>query len=226
MPFSGTTYTRTKTFANGGNLIPSDLNGIQDDLGNEIGVIRGNITTINTKVWPATVTALPGSPVDGQEIFYVADSTLGIIWHLKYRSASTSIFKWEFVGGSDIFLNQGSIPDANPIGVWGAQAGAALISPALPAGNFDVFYGMRGAVNAASSSMRIAPAIGATDPLTTTMEARSESYAAGVRGEWSASASARLTTAVGNTINLRFRFTEGTDTVLSAYVRIRPVRIG
>lgn len=48
------------------------------------------------------VTALPTAPVDRQEVFYLADSTNGIIWHFRYRSASGSSFKWEFVGGSPL----------------------------------------------------------------------------------------------------------------------------
>lgn len=35
MPF-GPSYTRIKTFTNGGNFVPGDLNSIQDDLGNQI----------------------------------------------------------------------------------------------------------------------------------------------------------------------------------------------
>ena len=48
----------------------------------------------------AFVTALPTSPVDGQEVYYQADGTNGVIWHLRYRAASSSANKWEFVGGS------------------------------------------------------------------------------------------------------------------------------
>lgn len=47
---------------------------------------------------PTRVTSLPGSPVDGQEIVYVADATNGIIWHLRYNAGSASSFKWEAVG--------------------------------------------------------------------------------------------------------------------------------
>jgi hypothetical protein len=49
---------------------------------------------------PTYETSLPSSPVDGQEIYYAADATNGVIWHLRYRSASSSSYKWEFVGGS------------------------------------------------------------------------------------------------------------------------------
>ena len=48
---------------------------------------------------PTYVTTLPTSPVDGQEIYYAADATNGVIWHLRYRSGGGT-YKWEFVGGS------------------------------------------------------------------------------------------------------------------------------
>lgn len=48
---------------------------------------------------PTYVTSLPSGPIDGQEVYYAADATNGVIWHLRYRSASSSSYKWEFVGG-------------------------------------------------------------------------------------------------------------------------------
>jgi microcystin-dependent protein len=49
---------------------------------------------------PQFVTTLPASPIDGTEVYYQADSTNGVIWHLRYRAASASAYKWEFVGGA------------------------------------------------------------------------------------------------------------------------------
>jgi len=49
---------------------------------------------------PTFVTSLPVSATDGQEIYYQADATNGIIWHLRYNAGSASSFKWEFVGGA------------------------------------------------------------------------------------------------------------------------------
>lgn len=49
------------------------------------------------------VSSLPGSPVDGQEVYYVADAAAGVVWHLVYRSADTSTTKWQFVGGSPLW---------------------------------------------------------------------------------------------------------------------------
>ena len=49
------------------------------------------------------VSTLPSSPVDGQEVYYLADATNGVMWHLRYRASSPSIHKWEFVGGSHLY---------------------------------------------------------------------------------------------------------------------------
>lgn len=51
---------------------------------------------------PSIVTALPSSPADGREIYF-QDATLaaaGIAWHLRYRAASASAYKWEAVSGN------------------------------------------------------------------------------------------------------------------------------
>ena len=45
------------------------------------------------------VTSLPGSPVDGQECYYRTGET---IWHLRYRAAAVSAYKWECVGGQPL----------------------------------------------------------------------------------------------------------------------------
>lgn len=45
------------------------------------------------------VTSLPGSPVDGQEVNYLADATNGVVWHLVYRAASG---KWLMSGGPQL----------------------------------------------------------------------------------------------------------------------------
>lgn len=53
---------------------------------------------------PTLVTSLPGSPFDGQEIYYLAPvGGVHVVWHLRYRAGSTSPYKWEFVGGSSLY---------------------------------------------------------------------------------------------------------------------------
>jgi hypothetical protein len=60
---------------------------------------------------PPLVTALPGgTPVEGQEVLYLASDTNGIVWHLRYRglkadgvTANPSPYKWEYIGGSELW---------------------------------------------------------------------------------------------------------------------------
>src|SRR5215218_6358847 len=93
MPFTPG-YGRTKTFAALGSLLTGDLNSIQDDLGG----------ALEQRAPLAVVTALPGSPVDGQEVIYqnASMASVGVAWRLKYRSASGSAYKWEFIGGAPL----------------------------------------------------------------------------------------------------------------------------
>jgi hypothetical protein len=51
---------------------------------------------------PPLVSVLPGSPNDGQEVYYLADAANGVIWHLRYRAASPNAAKWELVGGGEL----------------------------------------------------------------------------------------------------------------------------
>jgi hypothetical protein len=61
--------------------------------------IRSLAESLDGLIGPTVVTALPASPPDGKEVYYTADATAGVVWHLKYRAASTSAYKWEYVGG-------------------------------------------------------------------------------------------------------------------------------
>src|SRR5262249_55540522 len=49
-------------------------------------------------------TALPATPVDGQEFILVDSLTNPAYqWRLRYNAGSSSSFKWEFVGGTPIY---------------------------------------------------------------------------------------------------------------------------
>src|SRR4029077_6270634 len=57
---------------------------------------------------PRLVTSLPSPAVDGQEVYYVAEEPNGIVWHLRYRAASISSYKWECVGGPPLLAEHGA----------------------------------------------------------------------------------------------------------------------
>lgn len=105
------------------------------------------------------VTSLPGSPTDGQEVFYVADSTNGVIWHLRYRAASS---KWEFVGGSGLYAedlaNRASLNNSPN---YGALATAVQVTAPL-AGTYEVEYSVSSSSTGTNTGFFSDVAVGAT----------------------------------------------------------------
>jgi len=70
-------------------------------------------------------------PQDGDEVFYVADATNGVHWHLRYRSGQT--YPWEFVGGSSLTADKTSVSGNSS---WQLTTG---VGPAIPlAGDYDL----------------------------------------------------------------------------------------
>ena len=86
------------------------------------------------------VTSLPSAPIDGQEIRYVADATNGVIWNLRYRAASSSSYKWEFVGGGSLY----NLVTAGESTASTSYVGLTTAGPQLTcnlAGDYDVEIG-------------------------------------------------------------------------------------
>lgn len=82
---------------------------------------------------------MPTGPVNGDEVYYVADATNGIVWHFKYRSASASTYKWEYIGGAYLFseiVTAASESTASTSYVALTTAGPSLTVPL--AGDYDV----------------------------------------------------------------------------------------
>lgn len=114
------TYSR-RTWANGNAWDATAANDFEGRVETEFGLQA------------SASASLPGSPVDGQELYYLADTTNGIVWHLRYRSGSASAYKWEFVGGSPLtaeVLTGVAIPAAQTTyGDIAASAGPSLVIP-------------------------------------------------------------------------------------------------
>lgn len=99
-----------------------------------------------------TSTSLPVSPVDGQVVYYEADATNGVIWKLRYRSASASAYKWEFVGGGELTSN---IVTNQAIGATvNSYVDLATVGPSVTVplgGDYLIRWGGRFIVGATSS---------------------------------------------------------------------------
>src|SRR5205823_156654 len=71
----------------------------------------------------------------------------GVAWHLRYRAGSTSAYKWEFVGGPDLFTEGGgsiktAASEAAPVKLTG---GPTLVFPLN--GDYEICMGLFLALN-------------------------------------------------------------------------------
>lgn len=175
---------------------------------------------------PQRVTSLPASPVDGQECYYVADATNGVIWHLRYNAGSASAYKWEVVGGGELHaqtvtgleaVTDGATahdPTTVDNGIVIPLAGdfiatyGALMDAALPEGNGQILQNVYNVTDAATTAIGFSNAV------------RSGNFTYG-------SASAKFTlTAGGRTIRTRYTTVAGAGRRQSPFLTIRPVRVG
>lgn len=93
-------------------------------------------------LFPTRVTALPSSPVDGQEIYLVVDvaGTYGgpYMWHCRYQAAIVDAYKWEVLSGHPLALY---IDDSNAQHQATAWSAAKTPSIAAPfAGVYDSIF--------------------------------------------------------------------------------------
>ena len=89
---------------------------------------------------PPLVSSLPASPTDGQEVYFLADATRGIVWHLRYRSASASAYKWECVGGPPLQATSSTTETTTSTAYVDVSSGPTVTPPL--AGEYDVQLNM------------------------------------------------------------------------------------
>ncbi|HMS83613.1 MAG TPA: hypothetical protein PKD12_08185 [Nitrospira sp.] len=124
-------------------------------VGPDLILQRRDASTFNAgKVAPVIVTALPGSPVDGQEVYFqsTAMAAAGVIWHLRYRSGASGSYKWEYLGGPPLSSALANPGQQTTINTFQDLAGPTVALPL--AGDFDVYGEVT--VNDASAALVLA----------------------------------------------------------------------
>jgi len=171
---------------------------------------------------PPLVTSLPTNPVDGQECYYLADATNGIIFYLRYRAAAPGSYKWEFVGGSPLYaevLTNESTGSATYTAL--ATAGPAIALPL--AGDYIVELGYNGN-NMAAQRTYMSYDIGATGAV--------DADCAMTYGNANASmeatvARARRKNGLGAvTLTAKYRMSASTGWFQNRWMKAIPVRVG
>jgi hypothetical protein len=167
----------TTTFASGVTSIVVTTSGIPQ-LGQAVtgsGIASDTVITAITGGNPYTLTlnrATTGASSstytignqEGDEIYFPADPSNGVIWRFRFKSSSSSSYKWEFVGGSpllvtaaDVTLTQGTGPIYN--------AGTTALSwTTTVGGDFDITMGLlQNATNLSYTAIAGGATITATD---------------------------------------------------------------
>jgi len=171
------------------------------------------------------VTNLPASPVDGQEVYYLADSANGVVWHLRYRnppgSPNPNAHKWEFLGGGALNFESPSVWTATGNGAYQTDPNVSPLTVPLP-GWYTVDFGATVAHSAAGIQVntRVISNPGAI--------ASFESWGANTQTYYMP-VTRRVTLGplvTGGTLVVQHLSPSGTITSYRRYVAAQPLRVG
>lgn len=207
------TYSR-RTWVNGNAWDATAANDFEGRVETEF-VLKSNAVSASA--------SLPGSPVDGQELYYLADTTNGVVWHLRYRSGSASAYKWEFVGGGALYSEVTTVETTTS----GTFVDLATVGPSITlplAGDYD--YDFSALESAASQTAIVGAKFGAAAVsladeafVTNSASGNSSSIASGQRR--------KLALAASTVVKLQYTVTGGaTATFQQRHLAIMPVRVG
>lgn len=188
-----------------------------------LGTGVGQAMPGNTAVKPVFVAALPGTPADGDEVFFqtAAMATNGIAWHLRYRAASTSAYKWEFVGGGPLYseiLTTETTTSATYVAL--ATAGPDIALPL--AGDYLVTVAALAYNSTLGNISYMSYQIGAT----AAVDADAMQTGMNVAQAMHVSRTQRRNGLTAVTLSARYRAEAGTSTFLQRVLQAVPVRVG
>lgn len=173
-------------------------------------------------------TSLPGSPYDGQEIYFLADATAGIIYHLRYRAASASAYKWEGVGEQPALFSEvvtletvSNLAFINP-----TTPGPSVVNPL--AGEYMIELGCTSSYNGNANGIWMSIKFGAITPNVADgfVSSLGGAAAANIRVPGSR-AYKKVIAAAGTT--LLAQYTNGDTSggsVSNRWLQIKPIRVG
>ena len=169
------------------------------------------------------VSTLPGSPADGDTIYYqtTAMATAGVVWTLRYRSGGGT-YKWEFTGGpslSNVALGANVTATTN---THATKTGGPSLTIPL-AGEYVIAWGALVGASVSAAYAGILPFYNGTAVGT----ASDLELAQGTTVFVSVATQTNVTFATaGNTLDLRYRVDSGTGTFGRRFLYATPVRVG
>lgn len=172
------------------------------------------------------VTALPGSPSDGQTILFqsAAMATNGQVWQLRYR-AGGGTYKWEYVGGAALTARDDTFQSSLAASSGAATAFSPAVTITLPlTGDYTLRYGARCGHTGNNQGMAVLPiATGLTYAAANKAEcvqpATVASAAYGVAGEM-------IATGISGTLSLQYTAGAANGEARQKWITAIPIRVG
>jgi hypothetical protein len=209
-----------------GRVIPTSGSGnvatvtVLDGIEFDTEAVSSYPTGLVTISSPDLVSVLPASPVNGQEVYYLADAANGIVWHLRYRADSPLAYKWEVLGGSPL----------SAMGGGGTATTTAFSVPATPvsvtvplSGIYQIEHGAEILNATAGSGGAMSYAVGAAAPLETD---RAIMYAPTANAPMTTVVRRQKTLAAGTVLASRIRSAlSGTSTFGSMFIVATPIAV-
>lgn len=175
-------------------------------------------------ILPSTyVTSLPSNPVDGQTVVYAADASNGVMWTLRYRAASSSSYKWEFVGGSYLGASVATLQSTTSTTYTDLTTSGPTVTPPL-SGDYAIRV-EAGMTSTSSGEVGafMSYAIGATaatDTESVTASVQTPGYSTNVSRQYVKNFSS------GTALTAKYRGTASTVYFEKRVLAITPVRVG
>jgi hypothetical protein len=220
--WNGTTWVRSSV-TRISTVRPQDLT--QD------GASTGQVLAWNGSIWapssaagPGYGTSLPGSPSDGQE-YILVDSTTAPTWRwrLRYNSANSGSYKWEFVGGTPAYAAVTAYQSTTSSGyVDLTTVGPSFTLPR--AGEYEFWFGADAAYNGTAGSG------GRIELYDSTASAQITETQNGVEGDATApyplTRIARATVTGANSLKLRYKINGGGTAYFGLrFLHVTPVAV-
>ena len=237
--FSNTTPVTSIVYTvSGSSLVPQvgqAVSGVGITADTVVTAVTGGVSPFTLTLNRATsqsaasgATTVEVKPAEGDEVYYIADATAGVNWHLRYNSASSSNYKWEYVGGTSVspFSSDatGSTVAASATTYTLPGVSNAPISTTVPlAGDYDISFGVYANVTGATTAYT---AVASTAPTNSTGD-EAGILIPSVNG--SGSRMIRLASRTANQAVNMYHRTDGTSgssvNFKYRYMRITPVRV-
>ena len=180
---------------------------------------------------PPVVTALTTTgAADGVEVYYVADSANGVVWHLRYRAAGSASYPWEFVGGAEMrATNAGtSMTTTSATYVDLSTVGPTITAPLAGEYRVEAWAQAQHSVASALGTMALKIGSAATSD---TNAVRGQAPAANYDVTGLTYSQIVTVSAASTVLKMQFKTNASTLTVNNAglinpWMTIRPVRVG